>query len=674
MTKLRDKHNDIIKEFIEEEVMPQLEKQGDYEKKVDNWTKRFEAIRSIQGLTWGDDPEKYPKLEPWTDCSDIGIPLEAIVLRAIIARFVKTIMSKPICNVTGRSKEDRGEKAKVVQEYNEYSLQDEMDFERNFFDVLMDVGLAGDGYSKLIEANEDYDWEETYFTLVNPTTGEPVPDPNSKNEFDENWPDGYPVEVAEDTIPQTDPATGVTPIVQEITVEKTDKTFFGTKKIPINPKDIILPEGADTWDIDELPWIGHRFRKNWYWLKEREGDAEEGGYENVDVLKPQETDEKGKVKRPNNKIPLIEVWGKVDLENSGGEKKRKEIIALYATEKKELLGWIYNPYKGKRMIFHWQIMPMPHRHRGISIPEFAKGIRNLVDSLFNNMVNRDTINSHAPFVYDEESGFDPEIHSFGPAEFWGVSDKTKLGKLDMGNTGEFNSQWIIEFTLGILQKLFGVTDYTLGTESSIASNKTARGIQAIIGEGNFSFDTMIKLLQLTNKKFFEANMRMHAKMMKDAGMEKKVFYVTESQENPFREIASNVLSLNWNFIPRGTSMEANTYKKREDATVTLKTLVALPFFNPEVTPLALNNLKELVQNYLDAYDLKKITLPSAEEMQQEQLKLKTAAMEEILKKQQLDKLKNVAKYKKGTPEGEAAKKALGDIEMSKSEPPKERKK
>jgi len=49
-------------------------------------------------------------------------------------------------------------------------------------------------------------------------------------------------------------------------------------------------------------------------------------------------------------------------------------------------------------------------------------------------------------------------------------------------------------------------------------------------------------------------------------------------------------------------------------------------------------------------------------------------MEEILKKQQLEKLKNVAKYKKGTPEGEAAKKALGDIEMSKSEPPNERKK
>ena len=660
-TELRKKQDQAVKEFIEREVIPCLESHRSYEKKVDNWTKRFEAIRSIQGLSYGDDPDAYPKLEPWKYSSDVGVPLEAIIIRAIIARFVKTILTKPICNVGGRGGQDKTD-AKIVEEYNTYSLEDEMNFERQFYDVITDAGLTGDGIGKLIEADEDYEWDETYFTLLHPDTGEPIPDPGTKNEFDEEWPNGYPIEVAEDFQPQPDIATGVVPEVREITVTKKDKTYFGTKLIPVDPKDLVLPDGADTWDYDELPWIAHKFEKNWHWLKAREGNPDEGGYENVEEIKPAD-DQQGKVSTVK-KNKLLEVRGRVDLPNgSEGKNRVREIIALYEREKGELLGWIANPYKGKRMIFHWQIMPMPHRARGKSIPEFARGIRDLVDSLFNNLVNRDTINAHPPFIYDELSGFDPEIHTFGPNEFWGVNDKTKLGRMEMGNYSEARTQWVIEFTLGILQKLFGVTDYTTGTSSGVLENKTARGIMAIIGEGNFSFDTMIALLQMTNKKFFEANIQMHAKMMKDAGMEQKVFYVTESQENPFRKIAQSSLALKWNFIPRGTSVSNNIYRKRQDAQESYGLLSKNPFFSAELSPTTLNNLKEITQNLLDAYELKTVKLPDFQTLTQEMIKMKAAVQQEIMKKQQLEQLKKTAKFKKGTPEGVAAQRVLQDIEM-----------
>jgi len=595
--------------------------------------------------------------------ADVGIPLEAITLRAIIARFVKTIFTKPICNVSGRGMmgEDQ-QAAKIVQEYNEYTLEDEMNFERNFYDIMMDVGLTGDGIGKLIEANEDYEWEETYFTLLHPETGEPMIDPSTKNEYDDNWPNGYPIEVAEDFEPKPDITTGVIPEVKEITVEKKDKVYFGTKLIPVDPKDLILPEGADTWDYDELPWVAHKFRKNWHWLKKKAGNPEDGFYDEeiIDKIKPRQDDKKVST---TDKIDLLEVWGQIDLPYGENKTKVKEIIALYAIENGELLGWIINPYRGKRMFFHWQIMPMSHRARGKSIPEFARGLRDLIDSLFNNMINRDTINSHPPFIYDEESGFDPEVHTFGPQEFWGVNDKTRLGRLDMGNYSEARSQWIIEFTLALLQKLFGVTDYTLGSESNIASNKTARGIMAIIGEGNFSFDTMITLLQMTNKKFFEANIRMHAKMMKDAGMENKVFFVTEAKENPYRKIAISSLSLNWNFIPRGTSVSDNIYRKRQDAQEAYALLSKNPLFSPQLSPTTLNNLREITQNLIDAYNLKTLKLPTQEELTQEMIKVKAMVQQEIMKKQQLEQLKKTAKFKKGTPEGIAAQKVLTDIEM-----------
>lgn len=667
---LRQKQDKCVKEFIEREVITCLDDHESHVQKVDNWTKRFEAVRSIQGLSYGDDPDKFPKLEPWEYSSDAGIPIEAIIIRAIIARFVKTIFTKPICNITGRGGQDK-EQAKIVQGYNEYSLEDEMKFERIFYDIAMDVCLTGDGVGKLIEANEEYDWEETYFTLINPDTGEPIPDPGTKNEFDsEEWPNGYPIEVHEDFEPKPDIATGIVPEVKEITVTKKDKIYFGTKLIPVDPRDLVLPKNADTSDYNELPWLGHKFKKNWHWFKEREGNVEDGGYDKdaIEQLRPQ-TDTKKKVSTVP-KIEVIELWGKVDMPTNVSEEKHevREITALYAIEKGELLGWIPNQYKGKRMFFHWQIMPMSHRARGIGVPQFAKGLRELVDSLFNCLVDRDKINSHPPFIYDEESGFDPEIHGFGPNEFWGVNDKTRLGRLEMGNYSEARTQWAIDFVMGILQKLFGVTDYTLGTESNIASNKTARGIMAIIGEGNYSFDTMITLLQMTNKDFFEANILMHAKMMKDEGMEEKVFYVTESQDNPYRKISASSLSLKWNFKPRGTSVNDNIHRRRQDANESYDKLSQNALFNPQLTPTTANNYREITQNYVDAYDLKGIKLPTHEELQEELIKVKAAIEMEIRKKQQYEQLKATAKHRKGTPEGDAAQKVLASIEMSGQKP------
>lgn len=668
---LRKKQDDAIKDFIEREVLISDDGHDNYAKKVTAWERRFEAARSVQGMTYGEDQDKFPKLEPWKWASDVGVPIEAITVRAIIARFVKTIFTKPICNITGRGFSDKDD-AKVVQEYNEYTLEDEMQFERQYYDILMDTCLAGDGIGKLIEADEEYDWDETYFTLINPESGEPFPDPSTKNEFDEEWSNGYPIEVNEDFQPQPDLATGIVPEVKEITVTKTDQIYFGTKLIPVSPKDLILPEGADNYDYNELAFLGHKLRKNWHWLKKREGPVKDGGYdkEAIDRIKPNSEGTKGKQVSTVPKIDLIEVWGKVDLplNEDGSRTKLREIIALYARESGELLGWINNPYKGKRQFYHWQIMPKSHSARGMGIPEFSRGIRDLIDSLLNNMVNRDTINSHPPFIYDEESGFDPEIHAFGPQEFWGVNDQARLGRLDMGNTTEFTSQWIIEFVMGLLQRLFGVTDYNLGSESNISSNKTARGIMAIIGEGNFSFDTMIKLLNMTNKKFFEGNILMHAKMLREFGREDKVFHVTEDENNPYRKIGRKTLDFKWNFIPRGTSVDNNQFRRREDAKEEYAILRDNIFFSPELTPETANNFKEVTQNLVDAYELKGVNLPDYEELQQQLAKQQAKVQEIIQKKEQYDKLKATAKHKKGTPEGEAAKKVLADIEMSGKNP------
>lgn len=668
-SELRKRQDKAVEEFIEGEVITCLDAHEAYSNRCDKWTKRFEALRSVQGLTYGDDPDTTPKLEPWEGSADVGLPLEAIILRSIIARFVKTIFTKPICTVAVRgNKPGLQTDSKTLGEYNEYTLEDEMGFERRFYDILMDVGLTGDGIGKLIEADEEYEWEEIYHTLIHPDTGEPVTDPNTANEFDaEEWPNGYPIEVPDDHQPEQDIVSGATPKVEQVTVTKKDKTYFGSKLIPVDPRDLVLPKDATDWDYDSLPFLGHKLKKTWHWLKAREGDVEDGGYDSevIERLKPK-NEEGGKV--PTTfRIPLIEMWGKVDMPvaTGGGDGKTKvrEIIALYALETKELLGWIPNPYRGKRMFFHWQIMPMPHRARGKGIPEFAKGIRDLADSLFNNLSNRDTINAHPPFVYDEESGFDPDIHQFGPQEFWGVNDKTKLGRLDMGNSDEGRTEWAINFALTMLQRLFGVNDYDAQLNDKSKGNAGYRSIMAMIGEGNYSFDTMIALLQMTNKKFFEANIRMHAKMLREAGMQKKIFHVTGDSDNPFREIDAETLSLGWNFMPRGTSITNNQQYKQQQALGNLEVLSKTIFFDPNLSPTTLDNLRKVVQAYIDAADIK-ITLPDKGQLEQEQVQQKTKVAATLQRQQQLRQLQATAKYKKGTPQGKAAQAVLAKLAMS----------
>ncbi len=116
-SELRKKQDEAVKDFIEREVLTSETDHETYSNKVDNWTKRFNAARSISGLDYGEDPDAFPKLEPWKWSSDLGVPIEAITVRAIIARFVKTLFTKPLCNVTGRGKGDKQD-AKIVQEYN----------------------------------------------------------------------------------------------------------------------------------------------------------------------------------------------------------------------------------------------------------------------------------------------------------------------------------------------------------------------------------------------------------------------------------------------------------------------------------------------------------------------------------------------------------------------------
>ena len=65
------------------------------------------------------------------------------------------------------------------------------------------------------------------------------------------------------------------------------------------------------------------------------------------------------------------------------------------------------------MIFHWQIMPMPHKTRGKSIPEFARGLRDLETTMSDVWKGKsDYLRKHAPSFLEKFSAYVDRYRSY----------------------------------------------------------------------------------------------------------------------------------------------------------------------------------------------------------------------------------------------------------------------
>ena len=53
----------------------------------------------------------------------------------------------------------------------------------------------------------------------------------------------------------------------------------------------------------------------------------------------------------------------------------------------KLLCWMITPYP-KRPFFHYQIIPMEGKPYGKGVPEFLIGMRDMIDAVFNQMIDR----------------------------------------------------------------------------------------------------------------------------------------------------------------------------------------------------------------------------------------------------------------------------------------------
>src|SRR3990167_6426214 len=182
---------DDLRDFIIREVDEAIAYQQERMSQVREYTKRYEAKRSISGLMgWGDDPKKSPKNFPWDGASDVGIPIDAFTIEGLLPRFLKVCYgSKPIAWIRGTGESDIP-KAPIVQEALNYQLTRMIKIYRRMKLVFKTVVIEGDGYAKCVWENKTRPFNKIIRNLQNPLTGELLVDPNT----------GKPIEIKEDFV------------------------------------------------------------------------------------------------------------------------------------------------------------------------------------------------------------------------------------------------------------------------------------------------------------------------------------------------------------------------------------------------------------------------------------------------------------------------------------------
>ncbi len=589
-----DTLEDKLRNYIIAETNESKAFQQDRIKKAKEYTKRYEAKRSISGLMgWGDDPKLNPKDSPWEGSSDVGVPLDAFTIEGLLPRFLKVCYgSRPVVWVRGIGESDH-KVAPIVEKALNYQLVRLIKIYRRMKLVFKTVLMEGDALVKCVWEKKTRPFNKVVYYLQNPFNGELIPGE-----------DGKPLQVKEDFVPEAD-ETGFAPVVIKDEIQEEKVIYEGPMVYGRTIKEVIIPKNAISPEIDELDWICDTYEVTFDWLSKREGDIKEGKFKNVDKIKEEVVKDTPNHNKAMRKPILIYEWyGKYDVDEDGQD---EEIIVFVCPKYKVLLGWMLSPFQ-VRPFFHYQIIPMEGTFFGKGVPEFLVGLRDMTDAIFNQMVDRGSITNNPPIITPADH--EDELNPFGPGVKWKTENPNAYKVLELPKSEQMEFAKM-EFLLGMVQKLFGVTDYSLGSDSSIASNRTATGIRTIVGEGNIKFDDMIRALQDINEDLYNFIVNLNSENLDDDF----IFQLTEQGQNPFKSINKSSWGGNYDFESTGNSININREIEQERASFAYRTVVDSLGKNPAITE---ETMIFVTEHLFRAIDLRGVPLNTVEDIKQQQ--------------------------------------------------------
>ena len=407
---------------------------------------------------WNDNYEGKTKAKnfPWAGCSNVFVPLTAIAVDAIFSRIIRTIFGiKPLWSIRGRQEGDT-DTAQNIEDFLDYEFT-----------------VSADGFSKI----KGWVLECVKLgTSVLKTTYE------RKTDKIKYYDDSGKIKEIEAIV------------------------YDSVKYDIIDLIDFIAPVNA----VDEhtCQWVAQRVLYNSPGLRLRasqkifrkevvEKVLEWIGSQNEDGSKQQykqSQEEAEGLSRTSQKdideLKVYEIWLNYDVKKSGIEQK---LVVTFHKDTKTILRIITNPYfHGKRPFTVGRFIARSNRFYARGVCQMIFNIQNEINTIHNQRMDNRTIANMKCFKARIGSGVKPGMQLYPGSTIFLDDPVNDLMEFNLGD--KIDSTIEEEAMLReYAEKITGVTDYTLGRESSLVKSRaTATGTMALIQEGNKKFDMMIE--------------------------------------------------------------------------------------------------------------------------------------------------------------------------------------
>jgi hypothetical protein len=571
-------------------------------KLLDEWQKRFDCLRSTGSL------DNDVKPTPWIGAANVGMPLDATIVYTLVSRLIKAEFGvDPAINVRPYDLPA----SPVIQRMINWQCYTEMDL---FIQkILWYQGCCVDG-DKIIKTIIDK--EEVWFD------DESVVYLNSKDEPYISKETGAPVEAENDEQPSIyDPISMDEYKPKKATVSKNRIVYYGPRAIAIPAKCFFVPQNADSIDPSKIDWCLHEFWRPYGWLHSKsKQNPEMFDQKEVDELKKikdksrsREEDSKMKtlgidLKTKTKMFKFHEWHGKWEDEDGNTH----ELVALAAPEQKRFLGYIPNRFffkTGRRQFVHYTLFPQDGKFWSRGIPEIIRGIRSMLDTLFNTGLDRGALYNNPPLLYAlKNSGFDPSEHKFGPGKSWGLLKVTDdmIRTLQFPTSGSTNELEYQQILYSVVQRLFGITDFSLGGAGqkgitgtiSGATSKTASGISSLIQESNIRFDVFVRLVQQWSNPELAMQIFKHFTMNRHSIMDERQQLNKPSEIfDPIMELSEDDINHNFEFTFPGNTGTINPFIEQQN-------VQALAMYAQKAGPMVSDDpevMNQIHQQFFNAY-------------------------------------------------------------------------
>jgi hypothetical protein len=577
------------------------------------------------------------KIFPWAGCANTSPEMASTTVDGIVPRVIEGCLDfdTPLQVKAHNSTSDTF--SDTIRAFVNWDLASHPEIYKAVWLAAQNAGWSGTGFLKSYFFKQRATQSRWIKALI--VDGKVAEDPNTVDPKIPN--SGEPLEANRQNV-ETLIKAGINP-----EIKKTKRKDFSWKKYgpgvkALDIKDVLQPVGTtDLQEAFEKSWVASRVHYTKDELRRMCKEDDKGLFDKLDWDKIKEFSNKvdaetatgsdGKrAERDMARSKSIEFWEmhvKYDIDD---DELEEQVVALIHLPSKQMVGFEEFPFEhGRCPIVPLWVHPLANSIYGIGFPEKLRGLEVVSKAEQDQRIDRNSLYNSPPLTITEAAGFDSRLHKPGPGRKWlmkniGEDVMKYMYPPHRTESFSFEEQQMLDARA---QKRCGLTDFSLGSEGSVAQNKTATGIQAVIAEGNVGFRNYIRWFSLGLGEFFTQRLSLYAQYWGEADDPEVLVWIQKILDvpgNPLKAIGVEGLRQKFDIVLTAFKQD----KKLELQKATARHQMAMEDPNIQQSPKHLRKITLAVWRAMGVQNPEE-DYPTEEEIQAQQVAIQKQAMQEM---------------------------------------------